>query len=287
MVLAATSIISLQASAMANGDEIYNERTGEYTKTLFNTLLSYPNEFTENANFNFFTMPEGRAIFPYVAASELAWALSGQKNVEFISKYSKMWSKFTNEQNEVDAAYGYRMRRHFGRDQLLDALDSLIKNKSSRQILVNYWDPATDGLLNEGKIKNVPCPFAFQLNVGRNDSLYLTVFMRSSDLVVGLPYDYMFYDLLAVAIANELKLNKKGITILSANSHIYTSHEEVILTQLSLEDYCIMAKHYQSNMTLTEIITNPEEYVEHIRSTCIIDVEQRKEVYNPKPEVYE
>ena len=32
---------------------------------------------------------------------------------------------------------------------------------------------------------------------------------------------------------------------------------------------------------------DPEAYIEEIRGLCSPDVEKRKEIYNPKPEVFE
>ena len=281
------SILGLQNGALQTGDIIYNERTMQETKTLFNTSLMYFDDFDKYSNWNFFIMPEGRCIFPHIAAAELCWALTGEKNIKLIDKYSKMWSKFTNEVGEVETAYGYRMRRHFGRDQLLELKDLINKDISTRQALVSYWDPVSDGLLNQGKVKNVPCPFAWQINVDSEDSLHLTLFMRSSDLVVGLPYDFMFYDQLALALANELNLSKKNITIMSANSHIYRAHENIVLRQITLDDPVFLPKYYQSKTTLSEIMLNPESYIEEIRGLCSPDVEKRRELYHPKPEVFE
>jgi thymidylate synthase len=281
------SILSLQNGALQLGGEVYNERTQQYTKTLYNTTLMYFDEFDKFSNLNFFIMPEGRCIFPHIAAAELCWALTGEKNIGLINKYSKMWDKFSNEKGEVEAAYGYRMRRHFGRDQLLELIDLLNNDLSTRQGLVVYWDPVTDGLLNQGKVKNVPCPFSWQVNVDEEDGLHLTLFMRSSDAVVGLPYDFMFYDQLSLAIANELSLKKRNITIMSANTHIYRAHEDIVLRQLTLDDTAFLPKYYQTGFTLSEIMFDPESYIEEIRGICSADVEKRKELYNPKPEVFE
>lgn len=287
MPYAAQSILSLQLACNEYGSKIYNERTKEHTKTIFNTMLSYDTTVVDNFRSNFYTMPEGRTIRPHVAAAELAWSLLGVKDADFIQQYSKMWSKFTNEKNEVEAAYGYRWKRHFGRDQLFEAMDQLQKNKSSRQLVVMAWDPRSDGLTNEGKIKNVPCPMGFQLNVDLNDTLHLTVFMRSSDLVVGLPYDYMFYDQLAVAIANEMGLKKTEITIFSANSHIYRKHQDIVIDQFLYDENCMLPKHYQSDFAISDIATHPEDYIAYIKQDTIKDVNARKELYDPKPEVFE
>tara|TARA_R100000231_G_scaffold108138_1_gene80047 strand:+ start:1085 stop:1948 length:864 start_codon:yes stop_codon:yes gene_type:complete len=283
----APSILSLQVACREYGNKIYNQRTEENTKTLFNTMLGYEFSVVNSLNENYYVMPEGRALRPHVAAAELAWTLMGVKDISFLQQYSKMWDKFTNDNNEVEAAYGYRWKKHFGRDQLFDALDQLKKNRSSRQIVISAWDPETDGLKNEGKIKNVPCPMSFQLNIDQNEKLYLTLFMRSSDVVVGLPYDFMFYDQLAVAIANELKIKKTEITIFSANTHLYRKHQTIVTDQLLYQEECMKVKYYSSDLTLSDIAQYPEDYVEEVKFETLNDVEQRKYLYDPKPEVFE
>jgi thymidylate synthase len=281
------TILNLQNVAYHRGDLGFNKRTNQNVKTLYNTSLMYFDDTDKFSNTNFFIMPEGRCVFPYIAAAELCWALTGEKNTALIKKYSSMWDKFSNEKGEVETAYGYRMRRHFGRDQLFELIDLLNKDKSTRQGLIMYWDPVTDGLMSQGSVKNVPCPFAWQVNVTSENELQLTLFMRSSDLVVGLPYDFMFYDQLALALANELKIKKNNIAIFSANSHLYEEHEPIVIQQLMLDETIFLPKYYSTKFSLSEIMIDPEAYIEEIRGLCSPDVEKRKEIYNPKPEVFE
>jgi thymidylate synthase len=232
------SIVNLQNIALHQGDEIYNIRTKQNIKALYNTSLMYYDDLNKFSNTNFFIMPEGRCVFPHIAAAELCWALTGEKNIGLIKKYSSMWDKFSNEKGEVEAAYGYRMRRHFGRDQLFELIDLLNKDKSTRQGLVSYWD-------------------------------------------------FMFYDQLALALSNELSLKKKNVVIFSANSHLYTEHENIVMQQLMLDEHIFLPKYYSTNFTLSEIMIDPEGYVEEIRGLCAPDVEKRRDIFNPKPEVFE
>ena len=111
--------------------------------------------------------------------------------------------------------------------------------------------------------------------------------MRSSDVVVGLPYDFMFYDQLAVAIANELKIKKTEITIFSANTHLYRKHQTIVTDQLLYQEECMKVKYYSSDLTLSDIAQYPEDYVEEVKFETLNDVEQRKYLYDPKPEVFE
>ena len=77
------------------------------------------------------------------------------------------------------------------------------------------------------------------------------------------------------------------ITIMSANSHIYRAHEDIVLRQLTLDDAAFLPKYYQTEFSISEIMLDPESYIEEIRGLCSPDVEKRRSIYNPKPEVFE
>jgi thymidylate synthase len=107
-----------------------------------------------------------RRTFPHVAAAELAWTLSGTKSIEWLCDYTQMWENFAEKDRTIEAAYGYRWRCHFGRDQFVEAIESLARDRTCRQVVVMAWDPASDGLLAPKK-KNVPCPLGFSLCSGQ------------------------------------------------------------------------------------------------------------------------
>ena len=46
-------------------------------------------------------------------------------------------------------------------------------------------------------------------------------------------------------------------------------------------------KYYSSDLTLSDIAQYPEDYVEEVKFETLNDVEQRKYLYDPKPEVFE
>jgi thymidylate synthase len=182
-----------------------------------------------------------RAYFPKVAAAEVAWQIMGTKNPEFILKHApKLWSKFV-EDGELKTAYGYRWRKHFGRDQLAQLCEELKLNPSNRQLYVSTWDPASDGL-GGSQPKNIPCPVGFSVNVldnkqSNNRELHMSVFIRSSDVFVGLPYDIMAYALTLDALASEVDLVPGTISFTLANAHIYQPH-------LAMVEACIPGSHH-------------------------------------------
>ena len=155
--------------------------------------------------------------------AEQVWFIAGsRKPEEMLRSFTKIWDDFTNPQDVVTVAYGYRWRKHFGRDQLGLLIELLQKEPSSRQGVVITWDPAQDGL-SLFKKKNVPCPYTFTANIigGR---LHFHNIIRSNDVILGLPSDVPGFALLASILAQKLKVRPGIYSHSISNAHIYDSH---------------------------------------------------------------
>jgi len=175
-----------------------------------------------------------RRYYPHIAAAETAWQFMGTKDPEFIlGKAPRLWSKFlefettetgtvTDQQQVLKTAYGWRWREAFGRDQLALAMSELKDNPTNRQLWVQAWDPRSDGL-GGPQPKNVPCPIGFTVSRFQDD-LHMSVFIRSSDVFVGLPYDVMAYSLTADAIAATVGLRPASLHVTLAHPHLYEPH---------------------------------------------------------------
>lgn len=211
-----------------------NTRTGKEVKALG------PVAFKLDLSEGLLPVPGNRRVFPATAAAETAWYLMGTQDATFMLKHARVvWEKFveplwkdglgegipTMDQG-VKAAYGYRWRRHFKRDQLHLAIETLRRNPSDRRVWISAWDPAEDGLGAEGQL-NVPCPVGFSLSIldGRLNSSY---HLRSSDVFVGLPYDVMGHAILMDLLATELGFLGPGeMEFTLAHPHIYDVHWEM------------------------------------------------------------
>lgn len=202
---------------MSEGIEELSERTGYKTKTLVGE------HFSMDLEKDGFPLLSLREISIKLFVAEQIWFLSGsRKPAEFLREYTKAWDSFTNPNDVVTVAYGYRWRKHFGRDQIALLIDLLTKEPSSRQAVVVTWDPATDGLTLFKK-KNVPCPYTFTVNIvgGR---LHLHNIVRSNDVILGTPADVAGFALLQLILAQKLGL-KAGIYSHSiSNAHVYENH---------------------------------------------------------------
>jgi len=257
------------------GHEEVNQRTNNRIRADAHRQISIPIK-------TYIPVVGARHIYPTSAAAELAWCIIGDKNISWLQQYTKMWDKFVNENNEIDAAYGWRWQYKFGRNQIEQAIKALKKDPTNRQVVVMAWDPSIDGLGNNWT-KNVPCPIGFMLNIIDN-KLNLSMFLRSSDVIVGLAYDSIFYALLLVAFANELNVEYGKYTIFLNHAHIYEKHYDIAKQMIkNYDDYnCtnipkqdmyvpqdILITGLIKDWGLRDISAHPEEYVEYIKNVTI------------------
>lgn len=155
--------------------------------------------------------------------AEQIWFISGARKPEdFLRDFTGIWDDFTNPGDVVTVAYGYRWRKHFGRDQLGSLIELLKKDPSSRHGVIVTWDPSNDGLGGVSK-GNVPCPYTFTVNIigGR---LNLTNIVRSNDMILGFPHDVAGFALLQLILAQKLGVKPGIYSHTIANAHVYDIH---------------------------------------------------------------
>lgn len=204
---------------MNRGYDEYNERTGHETKILPGIT------FRLDKGFPLLTL---RKIPIKLFVAEMTWFIMGSKNPDdFVNKFSGIWKDFTEEDGNVAAAYGYRWRKHFGRDQIGQLIRHLQEEPHSRQGVVVTWDPADDGLygkdLEATYKKNVPCPYTFTVNIV-GDKLHLHNIVRSNDMILGCPHDVAGFALLQHILAAKLGVKAGTLTHSISNAHIYDIH---------------------------------------------------------------
>lgn len=202
---------------MTDGIHEFSERTGYDTKAIPGM------HFTIDIEKDGFPLLTLRKIPVKMFVAEQIWFISGARKPEiFLRDYTKIWDLFTNPADVVTVAYGYRWRKHFGRDQLALLIDLLQKEPSSRQGVIVTWDPAQDGL-SLAKKKNVPCPYTFTVNIigGR---LHLHNIVRSNDVMLGCPADVAGFALLQCILAQKLGVKPGVYSHSISNAHIYSNH---------------------------------------------------------------
>jgi thymidylate synthase len=207
---------------MDTGIREVNQRTGHETAALPGVTFSLD---VEKDGFPLLAL---RKIPTKIFIAEQIWFISGARKPEiFLRDFTKIWDDFTNPGDVVTVAYGYRWRRHFGRDQLGMLVSMLERDPSSRHGVVITWDPAHDGLGGASKA-NVPCPYTFTVNI-MGGRLNMMNVVRSNDVILGLPHDVAGFCLLQLILAQRLGVKPGIYTHTIANAHVYDTHYDAAL----------------------------------------------------------
>lgn len=188
-----------------------------------------------------YTKPLQRVCFdatrdanPFFHFMESMWMLAGRRDVAFLKFYLSRIAEYSDDGISFNAAYGYRMRKHFNRDQLSLVVEELIKDPNSRQCVINLWDPADLGRATKDKACNLSLVFGINHVNGRLD---MTVYNRSNDAVWGAVTGanpvHMSYFLQFVAEAISVE---PGMYYQIANNlHLYTENEKSKLVYAAKE----------------------------------------------------
>ncbi|OGG50578.1 hypothetical protein A2763_04415 [Candidatus Kaiserbacteria bacterium RIFCSPHIGHO2_01_FULL_54_36] len=214
---------------MQEGVADKNKRTGHEVRAIPGMHFSID---IEKEGFPLLTL---RKIPVKMFVAEQIWFISGaRKPADFLRDYTKIWDNFTNPADVVTVAYGYRWRKHFGRDQLALLIDLLKKDPSSRHGVIVTWDPGSDGL-GGTKRANVPCPYSFTVNIigGR---LHLHNIVRSNDMVLGFPSDVAGFALLQCILAQKLGVGVGTYSHSISNAHVYDNQYDAVRELLKREN---------------------------------------------------
>jgi thymidylate synthase len=140
-------------------------------------------------------------------------------------------------------AYGFRLRQHFGLDQLLRAYLALSANRESRQIVLQFWDCKMDLPTDQGhpRAEDIPCNVMSILKL-REGRLEWTQIMRSNDLVLGLPHNIVQFTCLQEVMAGWLGVQLGEFNHYADSLHIY-DRDEPIADRI---DYCSLPQNNES-----------------------------------------
>lgn len=156
---------------------------------------------------------ENRKLGYRFMAAEAAWILSGDNRVSTISHYAKTIKDFSDDGVFFFGAYGPPIR-----DQISHVVNSIAEDRDTRQAVITIWRQ------NPRKSKDIPCTISCQFVV-RDDRLHCFMNMRSSDVWLGVPYDWFNFSALSAFIA--LHLRERGIKVSLGNLHFYAASQHM------------------------------------------------------------
>jgi len=214
---------NLLRKVLAEG-EYRDDRTGVGTTAIFGATLKA--DLREG-----FPILSNKRMSLKVAKTELLWMLSGSKNIKFLQDNGiKIWNEWAGADGYIGPIYGYQMRNFGGSgvDQIRDLIDGIKKNPTSRRHLVTMWNPT-----DLPKMNLPPCHYSFQCYISNDGHLDLMFNMRSVDCFLGLPYDMALYGILMHMISNATGLKPRYLQLNSADTHIYSNHNNAVNEYLS------------------------------------------------------
>ena len=143
--------------------------------------------------------------------------LAGRRDVAFLKQFNQNIGQFSDDGEVFNAAYGYRMRRHFGRDQLVEVIKALKADPASRQAVIQLWD--SEDLTKSTLDKCCNTQLVFSVNCGKVD---LLVFNRSNDFIWGhAGANAVHFSFLLEFVASSLSREVGKMRTVSNNLHFY------------------------------------------------------------------
>ena len=199
-----------------------------------------------------------------VCLKELLWFMNGDTNNKILKDQNvKIWNgngtrKFLDsrglnylKEDDLGPVYGHQW--HFwnapysrelgcskdykgkGIDQLQNVIDDINLSKktgeSSRRMIMSAWNPEQ---LDEMALP--PCHVLSQYHLV-NNKLSCTLYQRSGDVGLGVPFNIASYSFLTHLLAKHCGLEAGEFVHFIGNAHIYDDHIEPLKLQLENEPY--------------------------------------------------
>jgi thymidylate synthase len=191
---------------------------------------------------------------------ELFWFIRGSTdNSELQEQNVKIWNgnasrEFLNSrglenlaENDLGPVYGHQWRnfnapyttckadyKGKGIDQLQYIIDSLNnpEDRTSRRLVMSAWNPCQ---LDEMALP--PCHVLVQFNVVEGNKLSCSMYQRSGDVGLGVPFNIASYSFLTHIIAKHCNLEATEFIYNLGNCHIYDDHIDVLREQSNREPF--------------------------------------------------
>jgi thymidylate synthase len=185
---------------------------------------------------------------------ELLWFIKGQTDNKILkSQKCYIWNGNSSkeflksrglayEEDDLGPVYGHQWR-HFnadyktcndeydgkGVDQLQYIIDCLkdIDKRNSRRLVMSTWNPCQ---LNEMALP--PCHIMVQFHVTHGNLLSCSMYQRSGDVGLGVPFNIASYSFMLHLIAKHCDLVPHEFYYHLGNAHIYEEHIEPLNEQI-------------------------------------------------------
>jgi len=230
----------LLADVLENGVE-KGDRTGTGTISVFGR------QFRHNLEDGFPLLTTKKLHFKSII-NEMIWFLNGDTNTKWLKENGvKIWDEWATEDGDLGPVYGKQWTAWPTKDgttinQIDYVVNTLKTNPNSRRILFHGWnveylpDESVSPQENarNGKMALPPCHLLYQFYVA-NNKLSTHLYIRSSDLLLGNPYNLAGASFLTHMLAQQCDMGVGEIVVTMGDAHIYLNHIEQVKLQLTRE----------------------------------------------------
>lgn len=200
-----------------------DDRTGVGTLSIFDAKLS----FDLRHRFPLVTLKETRWKIAFL---EMLFFLGGHTNVKWLEdRGSKLWTPWADSDGELGPIYGAQMRRWqcassgVSIDQVAMMIEGLRTNPTGRRHYLTMWNVADIPFM-----ALPPCHHSHQCYVTNDGHLDLKLFIRSSDVALGLPFNIAQYALLTHLYARAAGLTARRLIVDIGDAHLYLNHVDAM-----------------------------------------------------------
>jgi len=247
--------LNLIRQTLKYGDNKVGRNGG--TKSIFGTQMRF------NLRNNTLPLLTTKKVAWKTCLRELLWFVRGStNNNELNDKKVHIWDKnatqeflesrgiMNNKEGDLGPIYGHQWRSfnatyndyntdysNQGVDQLQNIIDALngthpTEDKYSRRLIVSAWNPCQ---LDEMALP--PCHVLFQFYVNQNDELSCSLYQRSGDIGLGVPFNIASYSFLTHLIAKHCNMKTGDFIHTIGDCHIYDDHYDALEEQITREPY--------------------------------------------------
>ena len=241
--------LSLIENILNNGCD-FESRNGS-TKSIFGNMMRF------SLNDGIIPILTTKKVAWKTCFKELQWFIKGHTDNKLLKEVNvHIWDdngskEFLEKQNltyredDLGPVYGHQWR-HFNApytdcnadytNQGIDQLQQLITNlkseegRKSRRLIISAWNPC--------QIKEMalpPCHVLMQFYVSENKYLSCSLYQRSGDVGLGVPFNIASYSFLTHMLAKHCGLEAKDFVYFLGNAHIYEEHIEPLKEQIQRE----------------------------------------------------
>jgi thymidylate synthase len=165
--------------------------------------------------------------------------------------YGFQWRHFGGDYDS--SAAGVKEGGSSGVDQLQQIIDALKDpaQRTSRRLIMSAWNPCQ---LDEMALP--PCHILCQFNVHNGNKLSCSMYQRSSDFFLGIPFNIASYSMLTHLIAKHCGLEAYEFVHFMGNCHLYDNAIEAAELQIQREPYpfpTVSIKQVKENINEYEV----------------------------------